>query len=121
MSIFERIVGKKDAGENQPPRKPEQAVLVLLEGTGSPEKVYQQNDLAMMADTLKELIEREGLGQFGGNEFGPTETTLFMYGPDAERLFAGIEATLRSSPVCQGARVIIRRGGSGAEQKEVKL
>jgi hypothetical protein len=121
MSIFGRITGKKDAGESQPPRKAEQAVLVLLEGTGSAEKVYQQNDLVMMADTLKELIEREGLGELGGNEFGPTETTLFMFGPDAERLFAGIEPTLRSSPVCQGARVLIRRGGSGAEQREVKL
>lgn len=96
-------------------------MLVLLEGTGSPEKVYQQNDLALIADQLKQVIDREGLGQFGGNEFGPTETTLFMFGPDAERLFAGIEPTLRASPVCHGARVLIRRGGPGAEQREVIL
>jgi len=61
------------------------------------------------------------LGQFRGDEFGPTETTLFMVGPDAERLFTSVEATLRASPVCHCARVLIRRGGPGAEQREVKL
>ena len=52
---------------------------------------------------------------------GPTETTLFMYGPDAERLFAGVEATLRAYPLCRGARVVIRRGGPGAATREVRL
>ena len=51
-------------------------------------------------------------------EIGPAETTLFMYGPDAERLFAGVEQTLRNYPLCQGARVVIRRGGPGSEERE---
>ena len=121
MSLIGRILGKGEISERKSPRRPEQAVLVLLEGTGSPEKVQQQTDLAEMADELKKFIQQEGLGEFGGNEFGPIETTLFMYGPDAERLFEAIEPLLRGSVVCQGARVLIRRGGPGAEQREVKL
>lgn len=64
---------------------------------------------------------REGLGIFDGNGVGPGEATLFMYGPDAERLFAGIEKTLRAYPLCQNARVVIRKGGPGAEEREIRL
>jgi hypothetical protein len=48
MSIFGRIIGKKDAGENQPPRKAEQAVFDLLEVTGSPETVYRKRQAGCM-------------------------------------------------------------------------
>ncbi len=121
MKIFGRNPGKKGSSEAKPPRRQEETVLVLLEGTGSAEKVYQQTELAEMAAQLKEYIERNGLGEFGGNEFGPTETTLFMYGPDAERLFNGIEPILRGSPLCRGARVLIRPTAAASERKEIKL
>jgi hypothetical protein len=44
-----------------------------------------------------------------------------MYGPDAEKLFAAIEAVLRGYPLCQRARVEIRRGGPGAKSREIRL
>lgn len=121
MGIFERLFGKKGGGKVPPPRKPQEAVLVHLNGTDLPDSVYQECDTATIEDMLIEIIERDGLGEFDGNETGPTETTLFMYAPDAERLFAGIESTLRAYPLCHGARVVIRRGGPGAEQREIRL
>lgn len=121
MSIFGRNQGRRKASGSASQPQLEEAVLVLLEGTGSPEQLDQQTGLAAVANELKEFIKREGLGEFRGDEFGPTETTLFMYGPDAERLFAGIEPILRGSPVCRGARVLIKRGGSDGSQREVKI
>jgi hypothetical protein len=120
MSIFERIFGKKasDEGQSEPTQ---QAVLVHLDGTDLADNVYEECDLSTLEDRLIEVIERDGLGEFDGNEIGPGETTLFMYGPDAERLFAGIEQTLRSYPLCERARVENRRGGPGAQQREVRL
>jgi len=120
LSIFGRIFGKKPSDEVQS-ESPQQAVLVHLDGVNLPDHVYQECDLATIEDRLVEVIERDVLGEFDGNEIGPAETTLFMYGPDAERLFAGIEQTLRGYPLCQGARVEIRRGGPGAQQREVRL
>ena len=119
MSIFKRIFGKKSL--DRPSAGPEQAVLVHLDGSGLPDHIYDEYDLSTIEDRLIDVIEREGLGEFDGNEVGPGETTLYMYGPDAERLFAGIEQTMRTYPLCQGARVEIRRGGPGAEQREVRL
>jgi hypothetical protein len=81
-----------------------QAVLVYLDGTGLPNHVYQENDLTTLEDQLIEVVDRESLGEFDGKELGPTETTLFPYGPDAERLFLGIESTLPSHPLCQERR-----------------
>ena len=48
-------------------------------------------------------------------------TLMGKYGPDAERLFAAIESSLRAYPLCQHARVEIRRGPPGAPAREVRL
>lgn len=116
MSILRRIFGQKSTTLPS-----EQAVLVHLDGRGLPEHIYKQYDLATIEDRLIEAIKRDRLGEFDGNEIGPDEATLYMYGPDAERLFAGIESILREYPLCQGARVEIRRGAPGAPLREVRL
>jgi hypothetical protein len=98
-----------------------QAVLVHLDGVGLPAAVYEQCDLATIEDQLTGVIERGRLGEFDGNEVGGGGATMYMYGPDAERLFSGIQATLRAYPLCQGAKIIVRKGGPGSPQREVKL
>lgn len=113
MGLLDRLFRKR--------KKTIQAVLVHLDGAGLPDDVYERYDLATIEDQLTTVLEEAGLGEFDGNETGPTETTLFMYGPDAERLFAGIEKTLRAYPLCKGARVTIRRGEPGAEERTVTL
>lgn len=120
MSILQRFFGKRRASP-EPIGASTQAVLVHLDGQGLPDDVYQDNDLATLEDQLRQAIEAGGLGEFDGNEVGPTETTLYMYGPDAERLFAGIESTLRAYPLCKNARIVVRCGGPGANQREVRL
>ena len=120
MSIFKRIFGKTPLDQAQSEQS-QQAVIVHLDGTGLPDHIYQEYDLATIEDRLIEVLERKRLGEFDGNEVGQGQATLFMYGPDAERLFDGIEQTLREYPLCQGARVEIRRGGPGAQQRELRL
>jgi hypothetical protein len=121
MGILKNLFGGKSLATAFAPRPPDQAVLVYLRGAGLPSHVYQKFDLVTLEDQLTEKIAAGALGEFDGNEVGPTETKLFMYGPDAERLFSGIEATLRAYPLCSGARVVIRKGGPGAGQREVML
>ena len=40
-----------------------------------------------LSDKLEAVIEKQNVGMFDGNEIGGGEMTLFMYGPDAERLY----------------------------------
>jgi hypothetical protein len=119
VSIFDRFFGRKNAAEIPP--ESEQAVLVFLNAHGLPAHVYQECDLGTIGGRLREVIKRERLGLFDGNAIGPDEAILYMYAPDAERLFSGVEQTLRDYPLCHGARVVIRRGGPGAAQREVTL
>jgi hypothetical protein len=123
MGFFGRLLGRKSSADDHGDESDgdQQAVLVHLDGTGLPAHVYQECDLETIEERLIEVIDREGLGDFDGDEIGPSETTLYMYGPDAEKLFAGIEGVLRASPLCNGARVEIRRGGPGAESRELRL
>jgi hypothetical protein len=91
------------------------AVLIRLDASYSPD------DLEDLEDALSLLVKERGVGEFDGNEIGPTETTLFLYGPDADALFSVIQETLRQSTLSRGARVILRYGEPGSTQKELLL
>jgi hypothetical protein len=99
----------------------EQAVLVYLDGRSLPAEVYQEYDVGGLEDQLRPLLEQTGVGDYDGDEFGPEEVTLFMYGPDAEALFRVIEPALLAYPLCQNARVIIRPGGPRTRGREIRL
>jgi hypothetical protein len=118
MSIFSKLFGTKPQPVSL---QSEQAVLVYLDGQSLPTEVYEQNDLATLEDQLIEVIDSSVLGEFDGNEIGSGEVVLYMYGPSAEALFEGIEPVLRAYPLCKNARVIVRQGGPGAPEREIRL
>lgn len=60
--------------------------------------VAEREAIFELEDRLVSAIEAQALGEFEGNEFGGGEAVLYCYGPDAGRLFAGIEAELRAFP-----------------------
>ena len=119
MGLFSRLFRRDPRPAERPDDR--ECVLVHLDGTSLPDEVYQQCDLMTLSGQLGEALEQQGLGEYDGDEQGPAETTLLMYGSDAERLFGGIEAVLRAYPLCQNARVVIRRGPPGAPEREVRL
>ena len=114
MGFFARLFGRAA-------RSVEQAVLVHLDGAGLPSSVYDESDLATLDAQLRETLEGGRVGEFDGHEVGGGGATLFLYGPDAEALFAAVEPTLRAYPLCRGARVVVRFGPPGASEREVRL
>ncbi len=84
----------------------EQAVIVYLPFSES----ANVSDFQALEDEIAEAIDRAGVGEFDGDEFGGGKCVLFMYGPDADRLFDAIAATLRSSLLSAGGYVIKRYG-----------
>jgi hypothetical protein len=115
MGIFDKFLKKKEAP------KSDECVLIHLDGVNLPEKVYEECDLSTLEDLLIEAIESENAGELDGNETGPTETTIFTYGPDAERLYGAMEPVLRDYPLCRNARIVIRKGPPGSPQTEIHL
>lgn len=94
----------------------EQAVLVRINSLSDPD-----SGLDLIEDPIIEAIDRAGVGEFDGNEIGPDGATLYMYGPDAEALWAAIESVVRQSPLGPGSYAIKRYGPPGAPETRVDL
>jgi len=89
----------------------EQAVIVHLRfrehAFGS---TKERETVRALEQQLETAIEDAGAGEFDGDEFGGGECVLYMYGPEADRIFAVIEPVLKSSPLTSGGYAIKRYG-----------
>jgi hypothetical protein len=100
---------------------PQQAVIIRLDGANLPDSVYESFDLSTLEGQIIRAIDGTGLGEYDGNEIGPEDTSLYLYGPDAERLHERISNILTAYPLCKSAVVTIRMGPPGATQRQVKI
>jgi hypothetical protein len=117
MSIFKRIFGSK----NEPAKPVEQALIVRIpisDANGAKEEIQQLMDLELK---LESAIVEAGVGEFDGNEFGEGEYTYYMYGTDADRLFASVERLLREHNLAKRGVAEVRYGGPDAESRKLAL
>jgi hypothetical protein len=97
---------------------PEHAVIVHFQ--------YGSTDLARLF-VLEEQLERAILmadaGEFDGNEVAAdgSDGYLYMYGPDADRLFAAVRSALEGAEFMRGARVKLRYGPPEEGVKEIEV
>ncbi len=70
---------------------------------------------------LAAAIAGSAVGEFDGDEFGEGECTLFMYGPDADRLFAVVQPLLISWKPLKGGSAIKRYGPPGSSEQRVNF
>ncbi|MGJ4913301.1 hypothetical protein ACQR10_06275 [Bradyrhizobium sp. HKCCYLRH2060] len=89
----------------------EQAVIAYIplreDPFGSERECVEIGELAAQ---LQHAIDHHGVGEFDGDEFGGGRCVLFMYAPDADRLFGVIAPILAAAPVARGGFVIRRYG-----------
>lgn len=97
----------------------EEAVIIYLDGQGLDHVVYELYDLSTLEDLLSARIEQDRIGQLDGHEISPTQTVIYLYGPDAEEIFSRVQPVLSIHPLCNRSRVIVRGGAPGASQREV--
>ena len=114
VGFFDRLFRK----EKPPTAGPEQAVLVYFD--------YGSTDLSALfavEEALERVIADAKAGELDGNEIATdgSDGTLFMYGPNADALFAAIHPTLEAAPFMQGARVVLRYGPADADVPERTL
>ena len=103
------------------PIKAEEAVVIILDDVGWKNDRGLNCNTSRLEDMLMERLESDGTGVLDGCESGPAGTTIFLYGADCEKLFATVEPVLRNYALCRNGRVMIRRGGPGSEQRELRL
>lgn len=101
----------------------EHAVIVHLKlSDDSFGATNERETIHSLCDEIAEAIEENDAGEFDGDEFGEGTCTLYMYGPDADALFAVTEPILRASTVSTGGHAIKRFGEAGdPNAKEVQV
>lgn len=101
----------------------DQAVIVyLILNDGQFGAADERESIYALEDRLEKAIEDASVGEFDGDLFGEGECILYMYGPNAERLFVVVEPLLKSSPVAAGGYAIKRFGvEADPSAKEVRV
>ncbi len=96
----------------------EQAVIIKFK--------YGSTDLGPLSeleDQLIAAIDAAGVGEFDGNEVATdgSEGSLYMYGPDADKLFEAVRPVLASATCIHEAVATVRYGppGDGTRQRQV--
>ena len=105
MGFLDRLFGKREV--TPPAQQPEHAVIVHFE--------YGSTDLARMHDAerrLQDAIAEKAAGELDGNEIATdgSDGFFYMYGADADLLFAAVKPVLESVDFLRGARVKLRYG-----------
>jgi hypothetical protein len=95
-----------------------QVVLPLSSEHGSSNEVESIHELT---DEIADAIEEHEAGEFDGDEFGGSICRLYMYGPDADKLFDAIKRLLLASPLSKGGHAIKRYGPPEDGVKEVRV
>lgn len=95
---------------------PEQAVIVHFS--------YGSTDLHPLfnlEDRLEKAIIAARVGEFDGDEVAAdgSDGSLYMYGPDADRLFETVKPILQSTHFMRGAKVVVRYGPPKDGTREV--
>lgn len=119
MGVFDNLFGSGKKKETV--TAPKQSVTVFLRGTGLPDKTYINYDLSTLERLLEVCLKNGNLGELEGSTVTSTGPKVFMNGLDGDKLFKGVEGTLRHYPLCASARVVIRYGAPGAQEREVIL
>jgi len=111
------------AREPEPPADAaEQAVLVTIDLTGDELGTGEEREaVSALGAALGAAVADAGAGEFDGDEFGGGEAVLYLYGPDAEALFAAIEPVLRADPLAGRIEVVRRAGPPGSAEKRSPL
>src|SRR2546423_746716 len=85
----------------------EQAVIVRFEYAAE-----SLDPLFELEERLEVAITGAGVGEFDGNEIAVdgSDGALYMYGPDADALFAVVRPLLKAAGCLRNARAILRYG-----------
>jgi len=112
---------REQGHEQKPELVTEQAVIVHFE-YGKPD----WTPFFEFEKTLETSIAATGVGEYDGNELAVdgSNGTLYMYGPDADKLFDVVKPHLASSKLLKNVEVTLRYGAAGdlsARESKVRL
>ena len=74
-----------------------------------------------LQDELEAIVERDGVGELDGDEWGGGFCRIFFYGPNANAILAAIRPALEKAHLPEGSYVMQRNGPDGAAEETINL
>jgi hypothetical protein len=97
---------------------PEHAVIInFYYGFESMDKLVE------LEYRLRSIISEKGVGEYDGHDIAldHSDGTLYMYGPNAEKLFLAIKETLEKTDFMKGEMATLRFGPPEEGVKEIDV
>ena len=122
MSFFKRLFQKQPIREEALDASTQQAVLIHLPYEGDdfppPGGVEAMHELQHELDAV---LEAANAGEVDGDEFGGGECTIYIYGPNADAIWAAIEPVLAQKTLFPGAFAIKQYDEDGDREERIQL
>jgi hypothetical protein len=96
-------------------------LTIWLDGISLPDDVYERFSTDDLAAQLEAAMAFDPVAEIRGSWQGPRETSIYIHGADAEKLFQALRPVLLANPACQNARVIVRDGNPALDPREIRL
>lgn len=113
MKLFSKLLSKNEA----PQSKDEWIAVYLKLSNDNYGTDTERASIHEFTSILDKVIKESGQGFFDGDEFGEGEASLYMYGPNADKLFKVVEPLLRNWEPLKGGYAI-KRYGAPVDQRE---
>jgi hypothetical protein len=117
MGFFSRLFGSKQPAP-QPPDQDEHALLLTFPLPAEFPSEAELNTYHALQGELSAAIDSAQAGELDGDEFGGHQCVIYMYGPDADRLFDAVAPVLEKHPFPKGSTALKRYGGPDCGRSE---
>lgn len=77
--------------------------------------------IVALEEAIESALREHRSGELEGHDLRDGVWTLYLYGPDAERIFESVEELLRSARLDPSSHAILRFGARGAREERISL
>jgi hypothetical protein len=98
----------------------EQALLLRLRLPTS-EAEDETPRIVALEEAIESALRESRAGEFDGHDLRDGVWTLYLYGPDANRILESVGGVVRGARLDPGSHAIMRFGGRGAREERVPL
>lgn len=95
-------------------------VTIILRSGGMGDRTERERIIAL-EHQLSDAIENSSAGELDGDEYGGGTCTIYMYGPNAERLLSVALPILRDFRAPSGSYLVTRNGNSDPGEHRIPL
>lgn len=77
--------------------------------------------IVALEEGIESALREHRCGELEGHDLRDGVWTLYLYGPDAERIFRSVEGVLRGARLDRSSHAVLRFGERGAREERVRL